>query len=136
MKEKLKVFIVLVLFAACLLWSVGRLLASGTAVEMPTEYGLNYVASENIAVLASGVTHFTALSTANQARFREAHIQNAKGDAIRFRVDGTAPSTTIGSYLSAGTAVVIKDLNSFLKFQAITDSSGSGSSLFVTVYGK
>lgn len=121
-----------------LIFSFGIAYASGTAVEMPTESGMYVVSSEVIAVLTSGTTRFSSLSAANQDRFSEAHIYNTAGAAVVFRVDGGAPTATgIGNILSGGNGVILKDLRSWNNFTAITQSSsGSGSSLFVTIYGK
>jgi len=130
-----KVLVFLILIVSCLAFS-GVCWASGTAVEIPTEQGCFYMTSENIAALTTGVTGFAGLSAAQRVRFREAHVQNTKGDAVRYRIDGTGPTTTVGLYLGAGTAVVIKDYESWAKFQAIADSAGTGASLFGIVYGK
>ncbi|MFH1627550.1 MAG: hypothetical protein ABIE47_02365 [Pseudomonadota bacterium] len=116
----------------------GTVLASGTAVEMPTESGKYVITSEVIAVLTTGVTVFTALSTVNQERFSEAYINNSAGAAVVFRVDGSNPTAGgIGNILSSGNGLIIKDIRAWNNFRAITQSSsGSGSSLFATIFGK
>lgn len=122
-----------ILISLCL---AGTALAANEQIVMPTESGLYVLAAERLSVLGTGTTNFTSLSTANIEKFKEAHIFNTDGDSVRFRVDGTSPTTTVGFPLAADAGLVIKDVRSFNKFQAITDSSGSGSSLFMTVYGK
>ena len=120
--------LVLLLFPV-MLW------ASGAFFEMPTEYGLQRISTENIAV-DSGVTHFTALTQAQEDAFREAHIFNSKGDTVRFRVDGTNPTSTIGPTISSACCLVLKSLKDWKSFKAIAESTGSGASLFSVVYGK
>ena len=129
MKKTIIAISIILLFA-------GTAFASGTSVDIPSESGLHLISSENIAVLTTGVTTFTALSVANQGKVREAHIYNTKGDAVRYRIDGTSPTTTVGIQVTAGTGIVLKGLGIINKFKAITISTGTGSSLFALFFGK
>ena len=110
--------------------------ASGTSVDIPSESGLHLISSENISVLTTGVTTFTALSATNQAKVREMHIYLSKGDSVRWNIDGTSPTTTLGPELATGNGIVLKGLGIISNFRAITISTGSGSSLFALFFGK
>ena len=128
-----KPFLIICILA---LFMPGLCLASGTVIEIPTEQGLSFITSQNIPVLTTGVTGFAGLTARQASIFREAYIQNTKGDTVRYRIDGTNPTTTVGFSLTGGTGIVIKDYYSFSKFLAIADSTGSGASLFVIIYGR
>ena len=126
----------IIIAIAIILLFAGNAFASGTSVDIPSESGLHLISSENISVLTTGVTTFTALSAANQAKVREMHIYLSKGDSVRWNIDGTSPTTTLGPELATGNGIVLKGLGIISKFRAITISTGSGSSLFALFFGK
>jgi len=104
---------------------------------VPVESGSYLLTSEVLSVLASGTTTFTALSSANRDKFREAHIYTTQGGTVNIRFDGTAPTTGgAGLPIANGYGLVIRNVGDYQKLQIITDSSSSGSSVFGVVYGR
>jgi len=53
--------------------------------------------------------------------------------AVRFRIDGVAPTATVGHYIAAGSSMVIKGMDNLRKFRCI-DTAAGASSVKVTVY--
>lgn len=54
-------------------------------------------------------------------------------NGVRFRIDGVAPTATVGHFLAAGSSMVIKGMDNLRKFRCI-DTSAGASSVKVTVY--
>lgn len=88
----------------------------------------NTLAFEALAI----TTTATSLTAATYAAAQEAIITIAS-NAIRWRSDGTAPTSAVGHVAAAGDILLIKGGQDISKFQAISQT-GAQANLSVTYY--
>jgi hypothetical protein len=80
---------------------------------------------------ASNVNPGTANSM--YGRTAESILLTIEGDAIRFRVDGTSPTASVGHALGTGNSMTLeKDL---INFKAITTGTGTSTMHITYFYG-
>jgi hypothetical protein len=92
-----------------------------------TARAVEYTAFEQITVgnAATGVTRSLVVAGNGhmQANLMTCRLETAQ---VRYRYDGTAPTSSVGTLLEIGDVLVIRGLDVILKFQAIRTGSTSG----------
>lgn len=88
---------------------------------------VDYTAFEQITVANSaiGLTSATIVQGSGhvQANTATCRLETAQ---IRYRIDGTAPTTTVGTLLEIGDSVILRGTDVLLKFSAIRTGGSSG----------
>lgn len=79
-------------------------------------------------------------TTATYAALKCSHLRavvTAEGGIMRYRYDGTAPTTTVGHLLSHGDTVIVEGGNNVKNFRAIRLGTKSGTlqTTYEAVYG-
>jgi hypothetical protein len=92
-----------------------------------TAAAVDYTAFEQITVAntAIGVTTATVVAGSGhpQANMATCRLETAE---IRYRIDGTAPTTTVGTLLEIGDTLVLRGPDVLLRFSAIRTGGTSG----------
>lgn len=106
-----------------------RRLAAAVALAVlvaVTAQAVDYLAFEQITVAgtAGGVTAATVTSGNGhpQANTATCRLETAE---IRYRIDGTAPTASVGTLLEIGDVLVLQGLDVILRFSAIRTTSTS-----------
>lgn len=90
---------------------------------------VSYIAFEQLTVAASSVGFTAAKILPNGAGSTiQANIASCRLEAaeIRFTIDGTTPTTTVGTLLEIGDYVVVTGYDSIVRFRAIRTGAVSG----------
>jgi hypothetical protein len=62
-------------------------------------------------------------------------ILTVAANPIRYRLDGTAPSATVGHYLAAGDGLTLESPQMIKNFLAIRDTTATGDAVVSCTYG-
>ena len=98
---------------------------------MPTAFGVatlhDAFAFETLAVTTSGIRPTTATWTNTTVpKIAQYALFTVEGTQIRWRVDGTAPSTSVGHLNTSGDVIEIRGSNNIAHVQFVaTSSSGN-----------
>lgn len=102
-------------------------LIGALSIGVAPVHAVDYVAYEQITVGSSAIGFTTTLIVQGnghpQANLATCRVETAQ---IRYRIDGTAPTSSVGTVLNDGDTFVLQGLDLLLRFQVIRTSSTSG----------